>query len=63
MEIAVIILLAVILLTNIIGLIVVARVISLIRDDMQIMLKAITIDAGNNLRTADNMEKIAKLSG
>jgi hypothetical protein len=51
------------LLTVILGVVLISRAIILVRDDMQTIIKAMSIDIGHNKRGADNIEKIAKLSG
>lgn len=63
MEIVIIVMLGLLLISALVGLIVVTRALFLMREDMQVMLKAMSIDVGHNKRTADNIEKIAKLSG
>ena len=63
MGIAIIIMLSLLLICVLVGLIVVTRTIFLIREDMLVILKAMSIDVGHNKRTADNIEKIAKFSG
>lgn len=62
MELLIIIILSLALICAAVTLIVVTRALSLIIQDMQVIIKAMSIDVGHNKRTADNIEKIAKLS-